>query len=163
MSDERHVVVLLHEARTAEVVVPLMILATLSREVNQFRQSRERVVVALHRCLGYAPPLHTSTSLVLQGKLVDSTPHRKARCVKHDLAKSGPFIGVGGMTVVAFLYGYTAIAFPSWLHTLVMPVLWLVLFVVSCAWFTRRPRAVVLLPVVAAVLWFVLLIASGSD
>jgi hypothetical protein len=99
----------------------------------------------------------------VQGKVVARTPHRKARRVKHDLAKSGPFIGVGGMAVVAFLYGYTAIAFPSWLHSLVMPVLWLVLFVVSCSWFTRRPRAVVLLPVVATALWFVLLLASGAQ
>ena len=80
----------------------------------------------------------------------------------NDLRDSGPFIGVGGMAVAAFLYGYTAIAFPSVLHSVVMPLLWLVLLVVSFAWFTRRPRGIVLLPVVAVVAWFVLLLVSSG-
>ena len=80
----------------------------------------------------------------------------------NDLRDSGPFIGVGGMAVVAFLYGYTAIAFPSVLHSVVMPLLWLALLVVSIRWFTRRPRGIVLLPVVAVVAWFVLLLVSSG-
>ncbi len=47
------------------------------------------------------------------------------------------------------------------LHSVVMPLLWLAIFVLACRWFTRRPRAVVVLPVVAALLWFVLLLAFG--
>ncbi len=78
--------------------------------------------------------------------------------MKHDLEKSGPFIGIGGMFVALFLYAYAAIALPSWLHSVVMPALWLLLFALSCRWFTRRPRAVVLLPVIAIVLWFAILI-----
>ena len=80
----------------------------------------------------------------------------------NDLRDSGPFIGVGGMAVAAFLYGYTAIAFPSVLHSVVMPLLWLALLVVSLRWFTRRPRGIVLLPVAAIVAWFVLLLVSGA-
>jgi len=80
----------------------------------------------------------------------------------NDLRDSGPFIGVGGMAVAAFLYGYTAIAFPSVLHSVVMPLLWLALFVVSLRWFTRRPRGIVLLPVAAVAAWFVLLLVSGG-
>ena len=45
----------------------------------------------------------------------------------HDLRGSGPFIGLGGVAVAAFLHGYTAIAFPSLLHSLAMAVLRLVL------------------------------------
>ena len=79
----------------------------------------------------------------------------------NDLRQSGPFIGVGGVVVVAFLYAYVAIAFPSVLHSVVMPLLWLAILVLACRWFTRRPRAVVVLPVVAALLWFALLLAFG--
>ena len=80
----------------------------------------------------------------------------------HNLERSGPFIGVGGMAVALFLYGYTAIALPSGLHSVLMPLLWLALFVLACRWFTARPKAVVLLPLVAVVVWFGLVLAFGA-
>lgn len=80
----------------------------------------------------------------------------------HDLERSGPFIGVGGMAVALFLYGYTAIALPSWLHSVLMPLLWLALFVLACRWFTARPKAVVLLPLVAVAAWFGLVLGFGA-
>ena len=79
----------------------------------------------------------------------------------NDLRQSGPFIGVGGVVVVAFLYAYVAIAFPSVLHSVVMPLLWLAFFVLACRWFTRRPRTVAVLPLVSATVWFGLLLAFG--
>ena len=79
--------------------------------------------------------------------------------MKRDLERSGPFIGIGGLAVAAFLYGYSALALASVLHSVVMPLLWLAIFVLACRWFTRRPRAAVVLPAVAAVLWFALLVA----
>ena len=81
--------------------------------------------------------------------------------MKNNLDQSGPFIGVGGMAVAAFLYGYTAVALPSWLHSLALPVLWLVLFVLTCRWFTRRPRACVLPTIVAIVVWFLVMVGLG--
>ena len=78
---------------------------------------------------------------------------------RNDLRQTGPFIGIGGVVVVAFLYAYVAIAFASVLHSVVMPLLWLGIFVLACRWFTRRPRAAVVLPAVAAVLWFAVLVA----
>ena len=81
--------------------------------------------------------------------------------MQHDFNKSGGFIGVGGMFVALFLYGYTAIALPSWLHSLVMPIIWLVLFALSCAWFVRRPKAAAVLPLIAIVLWFAVMIVLG--
>jgi hypothetical protein len=81
--------------------------------------------------------------------------------VRHDFEKSGGFIGLGGMFVALFLYAYTAIAFPSWLHTLVMPLVWLVMFVLSCAWFTRRPKADAVLPIIAIALWFAAVLTFG--
>jgi ABC-type methionine transport system permease subunit len=78
--------------------------------------------------------------------------------VKHDLSQSGPFIGVGGLAVAAFLYGYSAFALPSVLHSVVMPLLWLASFVLGCIWFTRRPTGIIALPVVMILLWFALLL-----
>jgi hypothetical protein len=82
--------------------------------------------------------------------------------VKHNLDRSGPFIGIGGLAVAAFLYGYSAIVAPSWLHSVVMPLVWLAFFVVGCRWFTRRPVAIVALPAVAIVVWFGLLVGFAA-
>ena len=78
-----------------------------------------------------------------------------------DLRQSGPFVGVGGVVVVAFLYAYVAIACPGALHSIVMPLRWGGFFVLACRWFTRRPRAIVALPLVSAAAWFALLLAFG--
>jgi hypothetical protein len=82
--------------------------------------------------------------------------------VSHDFSTSGPFIGVGGLAVAAFLYGYTAIALPSLLHSLVLPAVWLVLFVLACRWFTRHPYRALSLPFLAIALWFAVLVGLGS-
>jgi cbb3-type cytochrome oxidase subunit 3 len=81
--------------------------------------------------------------------------------VKNNRADSGAFIGVGGLVVALFLYGYTAIALPSWLHTLLMPLIWLALFVLGCVWFTPHPRRAAFLPIVAIGAWFALMIGLG--
>lgn len=71
-----------------------------------------------------------------------------------DFDKSGPFIAVGGMSVAFFLYAYTAVALPGLVSSLVLPLLWVVLLVVALRWFTRRPKASMLVPVVAVAMWF---------
>jgi hypothetical protein len=81
--------------------------------------------------------------------------------VQRKRAEPGPFIAIGGLAVAAFLYGYSAIALPSLVHSVVLPLLWLLLFVLACAWFTRRPRLVVVLPVIAFALWFAVLLTAG--
>jgi hypothetical protein len=74
--------------------------------------------------------------------------------VKPNLEQSGPFIGVGGLAVASFLYGYSAIAAPSIVNSVLLPLLWLALFVLACVWFTRHPVRATWLPVVAVVAWF---------
>ena len=81
--------------------------------------------------------------------------------MKHNLDQSGPFFGIGGLAVAAFLYGYSAIALPSVLHSIVLPLVWLVFFVLGCVWFTKRPVGVMVLPVVAVVVWFAVLVGLG--
>ena len=77
---------------------------------------------------------------------------------KHDFEQSGPFIGMGGLAVALFLYGYSAIALPGWLHSVVMPLLWLALFVLGIRWFSSHPVWVTVLPVVAIGAWFALML-----
>jgi hypothetical protein len=74
--------------------------------------------------------------------------------MKQDFDKSGPFFAVGGLAVAFFLYAYVAIAMPSVLNTLVLPLVWVALLAVSLRWFTRRPKAAMALPVVAIAVWF---------
>lgn len=80
-----------------------------------------------------------------------------------DVRRSGPFIAVGGLAVAAFLYGYTAIALPSVLHSLVLPAVWLVLFVLACRWFTTHPYRALSLPFLAVALWFVVMLGLGAS
>jgi hypothetical protein len=139
-----------------------MILATLRREVNQFTKLSARVGSRTRRAiLGHVDEC-VEKSLAGQGK-VTFPPHIEGDAhVRLNLGQSGPFIGIGGLAVAAFLYGYSAIALPSVVHSIVLPLVWLVLFVLACAWFVRRPVTVAVLPVVAIVLWFVVMLAAGS-
>jgi len=81
----------------------------------------------------------------------------------HERAPAGPFIATGGMAVSAFLYGYTAFALPSLVHSLLLPLVWLALFVLTSRWFTRRPVAVLALPVVAVAIWFGVLLLGPRN
>lgn len=70
------------------------------------------------------------------------------------LERSGPFLAVGGMAVAFFLYGYSAIALPGWFNSLVLPLVWLALLVLTTRWFSTRPRLSTALPVLATAIWF---------
>ena len=78
--------------------------------------------------------------------------------MQQDFDKSGPFFAVGGLAVALFLYAYVAIAMPSLVNTVVLPLVWLVLLVLSLRWFTRRPTAAMALPVVAVAVWFAVML-----
>ena len=78
-----------------------------------------------------------------------------------DLARSGSWIGMAGIAMSAFLYGYTAVAFPSWAHSALMPGLWLLTFALGCVWFLSHPYRVLLLPVAAVAVWFSVILSGG--
>ena len=78
--------------------------------------------------------------------------------MQQDLDKSGPFLAIGGLAVAFFLYAYSAIALPGWLNSLLLPAFWVVLLVVATRWFTRRPKASMLLPVAAIAVWFAVML-----
>lgn len=95
------------------------------------------------------------------GKECETTKEQMNSNAGRERANAGSFVGVGGLFVALFLYGYAAIAWPSWLHSLVMPLLWLALFVLGCVWFSPHPRRAAWVAVAAFVLWFALILAFG--
>ena len=66
-----------------------------------------------------------------------------------------PFAGIIGLACVAFLIGATplVVAAPWWAITLLV-LLWVAALVLAIGWFTARPRAVALIPVVLTLVWF---------
>lgn len=79
--------------------------------------------------------------------------------MKPDLQQSGSWIGMSGMAVAFFLYGYSAFAVHDIVTIVVLPLVWLVLFVLAARWFMTRPYRVLLLPVGAVVVWFVVMLS----
>jgi hypothetical protein len=74
--------------------------------------------------------------------------------VKMNFQQSGPFIGVAGMVTALFLYVWSAIVVRDVTSLLVLPLVWLLLFALSVAWFTKYPYRVLALPFVATAVWF---------
>lgn len=75
-----------------------------------------------------------------------------------NLRQSGPFIGMAGMATTLFLYAYSAIVVHDLVTLVVLPLVWLVLFVLAVAWFSKYPYGVLALPFVAAVSWFAVML-----
>jgi len=71
-----------------------------------------------------------------------------------------PFVGMSGMACAFFLYAASPVAGVPWWGTTLLLLLWLVLFVLACGWWTRRPKGLVVLAVIAVVLWFAAIIAG---
>lgn len=73
--------------------------------------------------------------------------------MKFNFEQSGSWIGMAGMAVTLFLYGASGLVAPVW-AVVVLLLLWLVMFALSCRWFMTRPYRVMTLPVVALAIWF---------
>lgn len=58
------------------------------------------------------------------------------------------------MVVTLFLYGYSAVVLHDVISLVVLPAVWLAVFALSLSWFSRHPYRVLVLPVVAAGVWF---------
>ena len=65
-----------------------------------------------------------------------------------------PFVGLVGLACVAFLIGATPVAVgaPWWAITL-LALVWVAALLLAIGWFSTRPKAVAVLPVVVALLW----------
>jgi hypothetical protein len=78
-----------------------------------------------------------------------------------NLRRSGPWIGMAGLVCVLWLYGASALVAPLW-AVAVLVALWLVQFALACRWFSRRPYAVLAMPVVALVVWLAVVFAGEA-
>jgi hypothetical protein len=67
---------------------------------------------------------------------------------------------MAGMACAFFLYAASGLLAPWWVVGLLL-VVWLVLFVVACAWWTPHPRWLPAVAVVAIVLWFGVVTIGG--
>jgi hypothetical protein len=136
-----------------------MILATFLGEVNEIAKLVFRVASADSLGDKGKSSRRIAKALVLLG-FPDAANNRSGRnVVAADFEKSGPWIGVGGMAVAFFLYGYSAVALPGLVTSVVLPALWLVLLVLTCVWFTRHPYRAMAMPFLAVATWFVVLLA----
>jgi hypothetical protein len=68
---------------------------------------------------------------------------------------------MAGMAAAFFLYAASGLVAPWWGVVLLLLV-WLVLFVVGCLWWTPHPNRLPLLAVAAVVLWFAAITAGGA-
>lgn len=71
---------------------------------------------------------------------------------QRDKVSPWPFVAMIGMAAAFFLCA-TSGQFAPWYVVAALLLLWLVLFVTACRWFTRRPRLSVVLPLLAIGAW----------
>ena len=72
-----------------------------------------------------------------------------------------PFVGMAGMACAFFLYAASGLVAPWW-AVVVLLVLWVLLFVVACAWWSLHPRWVPGIAVFALAFWFAFVTAGGA-
>lgn len=75
--------------------------------------------------------------------------------------RSGPWVGMVGLLVALWFYGFVALVAPWWVVPIMLAV-WLVFFVAGLLNFSRRPLLVLALPFVAMGLWFGVISAGGA-
>jgi hypothetical protein len=66
-----------------------------------------------------------------------------------------------GMAGCFFLYAVSGLLAP-WYGVVLLMLIWLVLFVVACRWWTPHPRRTLLVPLVALVVWFAVLLLGEA-
>ena len=71
-------------------------------------------------------------------------------------ASPWPFVAMMGMAGCFFLYAVSGLLAP-WYGVVLLMLIWVVLFVVATRWWTPHPRRTLLIPLVALVVWFVVL------
>jgi hypothetical protein len=76
-------------------------------------------------------------------------------------ASAWPFVGMSLMAAAFFLYAASGLVAPAW-GVVALLVVWLLLFVLCCRWWTPHPKRLVLVAVGAMVFWFCALTAGGA-
>jgi hypothetical protein len=68
---------------------------------------------------------------------------------------------MAGMAAAFFLYAVSGLVAPWW-GVVVLMLVWLVLFVVACAWWTPHPKRLPFVAVAAVVLWFAVITVGAA-
>jgi hypothetical protein len=76
-------------------------------------------------------------------------------------ASPWPFVGMGAMACLLYLYLFSYTFLPA-RGVLLLALLWLALFVQACRWWTPRPRHVVWLPAAGLAVWLVVLAVAAA-
>ena len=76
-------------------------------------------------------------------------------------ASAWPFVGMALLACSFFLYAASGLLAPGWAVVSLL-LLWLVLFVLACRWWSRRPRGVAGVGLLSILLWFALVNAGGA-
>lgn len=67
-----------------------------------------------------------------------------------------------GLACVAFVIGATPVAVGApWWAIALLAAVWLMGLLLAIAWFTARPKAVALIPVVLALVWFATVVGGA--
>ena len=86
---------------------------------------------------------------------------RGRRGHRPDAVSPWPFVGMAGMACAFFLYAASGLVAPAWAVVLLLLV-WAMLLVVACAWWTPHPGRLPFVAVFAVVLWFAAVTAGGA-
>jgi hypothetical protein len=86
---------------------------------------------------------------------------RRRRATAPKAVSAWPFVGMSLMAAAFFLYAASGLVAPWW-GVVALLAVWLVLFVLCCAWWTPHPRRLVGVAVGAMVFWFCALTAGGA-
>ena len=76
-------------------------------------------------------------------------------------ASPWPFVAMMGMAGCFFIYAASGLVAP-WYGVAALLLVWLVLFVVACRWWTPHPKRMLWLPLVAVVVWFGVLTGGAA-
>jgi hypothetical protein len=76
-------------------------------------------------------------------------------------ASPWPFVAMMGMAGTFFLYAASGLVAP-WYGVVALLLVWLVLFVVACRWWTLHPTRMLWLPLVAVAVWFGVLTGGAA-
>ena len=72
-----------------------------------------------------------------------------------------PFVGMAGMACAFFLYAASGLVAPGW-AVAVLLLVWALLLVVACVWWTPHPKRLPFVAGFAIVLWFAAVTAGGA-
>jgi hypothetical protein len=81
-------------------------------------------------------------------------PYVDRSSVRRPDASPWPFVGIGAIVCLGFVYGASILFLPWWGVALLM-LLWLLLMRQGTRWFTPRPRGTLLLALAGVAAWLV--------